>query len=55
MSASRRYKVPPYAIRTHEVTLCSEAGARMGGARRGQAELGTLYIFKLVLVELDIE
>ena len=53
MSASRRYKVRPYAIKT-QVSLCSEGGARPGveGVWR---ELGTLYIYKLVLVELDLE
>ena len=54
MSASRRYKVRPYAIKTHEVSLCSEGGARPGVEGVWQ-ELGPLYIYKLVLVELDLE
>ena len=54
MSASRRYKVRPYAIKTHEVSLCSEGGVQPGVEGEWQ-ELGTLYIYKSVPVELDLE
>ena len=54
MSASRQYKVRPYAIKTHEVSLCSEGGARLRVEGVWQ-ELGTLYIYQLVLVQLDLE
>ena len=36
MSASRRYKVRPYGIRTDDITVGSEGGARRGGAWRGR-------------------
>ena len=54
MSASRRYKICRYTIKADEISLCSEGGVRPGveGVWR---ELGTLYIYNFVLVELDLE
>ena len=53
-SASRRYRVRPYAMKTHEVSLCAEGGAG-SGVEGVWWELETLYIYKLVLVELALE
>ena len=41
-------------MKTHEVSLCAEGGAG-SGVEGVWWELETLYIYKLVLVELDLE
>ena len=54
MSASRGYKVRPYPLRTHDVTVCSEGGARRGGAWRWGARRGRGGTWNPVYINQDL-